>query len=204
MATSGTAAAFAAAVEEAKSLKAVPQQSKLALYGQYKQATKGDAPATCPAGRFDVAGRLKYEAWAKLRGTGREEAERRYVDTVRECGGHGGGATQHAAAADAPTLAAGKASDSARAPADTQEATPVLDGIHHSAATSTGSSLAKTTGSTSTGGHRTHLPHRIYGALLAFGGLLFLLERAVGVDCAAAWAVLLFLLSFTLSSAPAC
>ena len=54
----------------------------LRLYALYKQATAGDAGGRKP-GIFDVVGAAKYEAWAALAGTGRDEAMRMYVDLVR-------------------------------------------------------------------------------------------------------------------------
>ena len=80
------AAATAAAATPPSSL---PRSDKLLLYGLYKQATCGDAPMSCPASRFDVAGRLKYDSWAALRGTDTTTAKVKYARTVQEhqCGG---------------------------------------------------------------------------------------------------------------------
>ncbi|MEI2776327.1 MAG: acyl-CoA-binding protein [Tetrasphaera sp.] len=52
--------------------------TKLALYGLYKQATKGDASGKRP-GMFDLVGRAKYDAWAKLKGMSRQDAEAAYI-----------------------------------------------------------------------------------------------------------------------------
>lgn len=53
----------------------------LALYAHYKQATRGDVEGSRP-GILNVTGRLKYDAWAKLRGMSRADAEAAYVEKV--------------------------------------------------------------------------------------------------------------------------
>ena len=58
-------------------------ETLLRLYALYKQATEGDVSGERP-GFFDFVGTAKYEAWAKLKGTGREEAMQKYVDLVRK------------------------------------------------------------------------------------------------------------------------
>ena len=40
---------------------------------------KGDKP-----GFFDFVGTAKYEAWAKLKGTAPEDAQKKYVDLVKK------------------------------------------------------------------------------------------------------------------------
>lgn len=55
----------------------------LQLYALYKQGTQGDATGSRP-GVFDLVGRAKYDAWKGLAGTGQEDAQRRYVELVRE------------------------------------------------------------------------------------------------------------------------
>ncbi len=47
----------------------------------YKQATVGDVQGKRP-GFTDMAGRFKYDAWAKLKGTAQEAAMQQYVDFV--------------------------------------------------------------------------------------------------------------------------
>ncbi len=54
----------------------------LALYGAFKQATEGDVKGSRP-GMLNVTGRMKYDAWAKLRGTSRADAEAAYVAKVK-------------------------------------------------------------------------------------------------------------------------
>ena len=46
----------------------------------------GDVQGPKP-GFFDFVGTAKYEAWEKLRGTGRDEARAQYVELVRKLGG---------------------------------------------------------------------------------------------------------------------
>ena len=55
----------------------------LKLYALYKQGSEGDVHSNQP-GFFDFVGTAKYEAWAQLRGTAPDEAQRRYIELVRE------------------------------------------------------------------------------------------------------------------------
>ncbi|WFD33509.1 acyl-CoA-binding protein (ACBP)/diazepam binding inhibitor (DBI)/endozepine (EP) [Malassezia cuniculi] len=54
------------------------QAQQLQMYGLYKQATEGDVTTAKP-GIFDFAGRLKWDAWNKLKGTSKEDAEKEYI-----------------------------------------------------------------------------------------------------------------------------
>jgi diazepam-binding inhibitor (GABA receptor modulating acyl-CoA-binding protein) len=54
----------------------------LFLYAHYKQATAGDVAGTRPS-MLDVIGRMKFDAWAKLKGISKTEAEARYVAKVK-------------------------------------------------------------------------------------------------------------------------
>jgi acyl-CoA-binding protein len=54
----------------------------LDLYAHFKQATVGDVQGARP-GMLNVAGRLKYDAWAGLRGMARSDAEAGYVKKVK-------------------------------------------------------------------------------------------------------------------------
>ena len=56
---------------------------KLRLYANYKQATEGDVTGEKP-GFTDFVNRAKYEAWAKLKGTAPEDAQKKYVDLVKK------------------------------------------------------------------------------------------------------------------------
>ena len=58
----------------------------LRIYALYKQGSEGDVRGEKP-GFFDFVGTAKYEAWAKLSGTPREQAMRDYISLVRELGG---------------------------------------------------------------------------------------------------------------------
>ena len=54
---------------------------KLKLYAHYKQATEGDVSGDKP-GFTDFVNRAKYEAWAKLKGMGADDAMKAYVKLV--------------------------------------------------------------------------------------------------------------------------
>jgi pimeloyl-ACP methyl ester carboxylesterase/acyl-CoA-binding protein len=75
----------AAAARVANAPKDGPQtpsnEMKLKMYALYRQAKDGDAQGKRP-GMMDVVGRMKYDAWAALSGTPRDEAMRRYVEEV--------------------------------------------------------------------------------------------------------------------------
>jgi len=74
--------AFERAAEDVKRLGSRPDNDTLLkLYALYKQGSDGDIHGE-PPGFFDFVGTAKYEAWAKLRGTPRDEAMRRYVALV--------------------------------------------------------------------------------------------------------------------------
>ena len=77
-------AQFETAAQEVQSLAKKPDdQSMLKLYALYKQATVGDVQGTRP-GFSDFAGRFKYDAWAKLKGTSKDDAMQKYVDFVAQ------------------------------------------------------------------------------------------------------------------------
>ncbi len=76
------AAAFADAQQRVKGLTKRPSNEELLkLYSLFKQANDGDASGKRP-GMFDLKGRAKYDAWAKLKGTGKDDAAQNYVDLV--------------------------------------------------------------------------------------------------------------------------
>ena len=58
----------------------------LRLYALFKQGAEGDVSGDKP-GFFDFVGTAKYEAWAKLKGTGQDEAKKKYVDLVKKLAG---------------------------------------------------------------------------------------------------------------------
>ena len=73
---------FEAAAAAAKQTKQRPDNATmLKLYSFYKQATEGDVQGTRPGG-FDFVGGAKYDAWAKLKGTSRDDAMSNYIKQV--------------------------------------------------------------------------------------------------------------------------
>ena len=75
---------FETAVAEVKELPEKPgNQDLLKLYALYKQAPIGDVEGDRP-GMMDFVGRAKYDAWAELSGTSKEDAEQSYVAVVEE------------------------------------------------------------------------------------------------------------------------
>jgi acyl-CoA-binding protein len=68
-------------------IKALPERpdndTLLKLYALYKQGAEGDVNGPKP-GFFDFVGTAKYEAWAKLKGTAPEDAQKKYVDLVKK------------------------------------------------------------------------------------------------------------------------
>ena len=55
----------------------------LRLYALYKQGSEGDVSGDKP-GFFDFVGTAKFEAWAKLKGSAQEDAQKKYVDLVKK------------------------------------------------------------------------------------------------------------------------
>lgn len=75
--------AFEQAQKDVHTLSKKPDNLDLLdLYAFYKQASEGDVKGDRP-GMLNVAGRLKYDAWAKLKGTAKADAEARYVAKVQ-------------------------------------------------------------------------------------------------------------------------
>jgi diazepam-binding inhibitor (GABA receptor modulator, acyl-CoA-binding protein) len=73
---------FEAATAAAKQTKKRPDNAALLkLYSYYKQATEGDIKGERPGG-FDFVGGAKYDAWAKLKGTAKDEAMTQYIKQV--------------------------------------------------------------------------------------------------------------------------
>jgi diazepam-binding inhibitor (GABA receptor modulating acyl-CoA-binding protein) len=73
---------FDRAAKEATELPQRPSNDDLLkLYALYKQATAGDVSGSRP-GFLDVAGRAKYDAWAKLEGLTVDDAMQGYVKLV--------------------------------------------------------------------------------------------------------------------------
>lgn len=75
-------AAFEKAVKESKELPEKPDnQTLLQIYGLYKQASEGDNAGKRP-GFTDMVGRMKFDAWAGLKGKTAAEAQQEYVDLI--------------------------------------------------------------------------------------------------------------------------
>ena len=75
---------FDAAAAASKTLRKAPDNDTLlALYSLYKQASVGDVSGDRP-GALDMVNRAKYDAWMSRKGTSREDAMRAYVDLVRK------------------------------------------------------------------------------------------------------------------------
>ncbi len=78
---------FETATQEAKQLPSRPDNDTLLkLYALYKQANEGDVSGKRP-GFMNPVGRAKYDAWAKLKGTSKEEAKASYIDLVESLKG---------------------------------------------------------------------------------------------------------------------
>ncbi|HEU5103394.1 MAG TPA: acyl-CoA-binding protein [Roseiflexaceae bacterium] len=76
-------AQFEAAAQAAQNLPTRPDNDTLLrIYALYKQATTGDATGARP-GFTDFVGRAKYDAWAKLKGTDKDQAMRDYVALIQ-------------------------------------------------------------------------------------------------------------------------
>lgn len=75
-------AEFQEAATKVKGLSARPSNDVLLqLYALFKQGSEGDVQGSRP-GMLDVKGRAKYDAWAKRKGTPKEQAQRDYVALV--------------------------------------------------------------------------------------------------------------------------
>lgn len=73
---------FAEAKGRVEKLSKRPSNDQLLeLYAFYKQATEGDASGARP-GMFDLKARAKFDAWAKAKGTGKDDAMKKYVALV--------------------------------------------------------------------------------------------------------------------------
>ena len=78
---------FEKAAEEVKELKERPgNDDMLSLYALFKQASKGDVSGDRP-GMFDLVGKAKYDAWAEIKGTSKDDAMKKYVALVEKLKG---------------------------------------------------------------------------------------------------------------------
>ena len=79
---SDLASRFQAAADASKQLGKRPDNDTLLkLYATFKQGSNGDVEGKRP-GFTDLVGRAKYDAWAKLKGTPKEDAMQQYIDLV--------------------------------------------------------------------------------------------------------------------------
>ena len=53
------------------------------FYGLFKQANDGDCTGPRP-GMMDFTGKYKYDAWKKLEGMSKEDAQKKYVELLEE------------------------------------------------------------------------------------------------------------------------
>ena len=75
---------FDTAVADSKNLSERPDNATmLTLYALYKQATSGDVDGDRP-GMTDFVARAKWDAWSGVKGTGKDEAMRKYVALVED------------------------------------------------------------------------------------------------------------------------
>ena len=77
-------AEFDAAAATSKTLRKAPDNDTLlALYSLYKQATLGDTTGERP-GALDMVNRAKFDAWAARKGTARDDAMKAYIELVKK------------------------------------------------------------------------------------------------------------------------
>ena len=75
-------AEFEAAAAASKTLKDRPDNDTLLkLYSLYKQGSEGDVQGKRP-GFTDMVGRMKFDAWAELKGKSNDEAKQEYIDLI--------------------------------------------------------------------------------------------------------------------------
>ena len=73
---------FEQAAQNVQKLTRRPDNNTLLeLYAFHKQANNGDVSGKRP-GFTNLVGRAKYDAWAKLKGTGKDTAMQSYIDLV--------------------------------------------------------------------------------------------------------------------------
>lgn len=80
-------AQFEQAQADSKNLSERPDNmTMLRMYALFKQGSVGDANGSRP-GITDMIGRAKWDAWAALKGTSKEQAMQQYIDLVNELKG---------------------------------------------------------------------------------------------------------------------
>ena len=70
-------------IELIKTISYISDENKLDLYKYYKQATIGDINIEEP-GFFNFVGKVKWNAWYKLKGISKEDAMNEYILKVNE------------------------------------------------------------------------------------------------------------------------
>jgi acyl-CoA-binding protein len=81
------ASQFAQALADSKTLTERPDNATLLkLYALYKQATDGDASGKRP-GFTDMIGRAKFDAWAEIKGSSKNDAMQQYVSLIEDLKG---------------------------------------------------------------------------------------------------------------------
>lgn len=79
---------FEQAAQDVQKLPKKPDdKTMLSLYAFYKQATVGDVQGARPTG-FDMVGKAKYDAWAKVKGTSSDMAMQAYIELVKRLQGN--------------------------------------------------------------------------------------------------------------------
>ncbi len=74
---------FEQAQKDIKTLTQRPSNDDmLVLYAHFKQGTEGDVQGSRP-GMFDLVNRMKYDAWANLKGMSSAAAQAAYVAKVQ-------------------------------------------------------------------------------------------------------------------------
>ena len=74
---------FTQAVENIKKIKTITDETKLKLYGLYKQSHLGDVNVECPSW-FNMTARANWTAWNELKGMKQEDAEKLYIELVNK------------------------------------------------------------------------------------------------------------------------
>ena len=78
---------FEAAAADSKKLAERPSNDVLLqMYGLYKQGSEGDCEGKRP-GFTDMVGRAKYDAWAAIKGTSKNDAMKKYIALVNSLKG---------------------------------------------------------------------------------------------------------------------
>ena len=78
---------FLSAAKDVKTLTESPKNEELLeLYGYFKQASVGDCNTDRP-GMFDLKGKAKWDKWDGRKGMSKEDAEKKYIELVKDLKG---------------------------------------------------------------------------------------------------------------------